>query len=132
MQLMVDYHACKWPASLANGEDLLAQHFDSLNEPWLSNLDSILEMDEDDTGVRPPLITFSHFLPNQVTILLALLSLHSTRRNGRISGRETLHSSQSGRYRIATGPLDCPAYTSKDICAEADYGTPGTITCCTI
>ena len=66
MQLMVDFHACKWPPPLVNGEDSLAQCFDSLNEPALSNLDSILEMDEDDTGVRPPLITFSHFLPLQV------------------------------------------------------------------
>lgn len=64
---MVDFHACKWPTPLVNGEDSLAQTFDSLNEPGLSNLDSILEMDEDDTGERPPLITFSHFLPLQVS-----------------------------------------------------------------
>ena len=63
---MVDFHACKWPPPLVNGEDSLAQTIDSLNEPGLSNLDSILEMDEDDTGFRPPLITFSHFLPLQV------------------------------------------------------------------
>ena len=66
VQLMVDYHACKWPSPLTNGGDQLAQRFDSLNEPALSNLDCILEMDEDDTGERPPLITFSHFLPIQV------------------------------------------------------------------
>jgi hypothetical protein len=65
-QMMMDYHACIWPNALVNGEEPLAQRFDSLNEPRLSNLDSILEMEEDDTGVRPPLITFSHFLPFQV------------------------------------------------------------------
>ena len=64
---MTDYHACVWPTPLVNGEESLAQRFDSLNEPGLSNLDSILEMEEDDTGERPPLITFSHFLPLQVT-----------------------------------------------------------------
>ena len=63
---MTDYHACVWPTPLVNGEESLAQRFDSLNEPGLSNLDSILEMEEDDTGERPPLITFSHFLPLQV------------------------------------------------------------------
>lgn len=75
LQLMVDYHACKWPSPLVNGEDPLAQHFDSLNEPALSNLDSILEMDEDETGERPPVITFSHFLPLQVNFFALVLLL---------------------------------------------------------
>ena len=70
-QVMVDFEACKWPNKLVNGSDELAQRFDSLNEPSLSNLDSILEMEEDAVGTRPPLITFSHFLPLQARLWLS-------------------------------------------------------------
>lgn len=62
----MDYHACVWPKGLHNGGEALAQKFDSLNEPGLSNLCTNLEMDEEEFGERPPLITFSHFLPVQV------------------------------------------------------------------
>ena len=73
---MVDFHACKWPSGLVNGEDSLAQKFDSLNEPTLSNLNANLEMDEDETGEWPPVITFSHFLPLQA-IPPSISSLHT-------------------------------------------------------
>lgn len=72
---MMDFAACKWPEGLKNGEDALARRFDSLNEPTLSNLSSVLEMDEDDTGSRPPVITFSHFLPLQASYALLMLLL---------------------------------------------------------
>ncbi len=36
---MVDFHACQWPASLPAAHDTsLAEYFDNLNEPSLSNL----------------------------------------------------------------------------------------------
>ena len=36
-QVMVDFHACQWP--MANAHDTsLAEYFDNLNEPSLSNL----------------------------------------------------------------------------------------------
>ena len=67
---MVDFHACRWPEHLSTGGgEALAQHFDSMNEPALSNLDAVLEMEADTAGgQRPPLITFSHFLPLQVDL----------------------------------------------------------------
>ncbi len=38
-QIMVDFHACQWPASLPSAHDTsLAEYFDNLNEPGLSNL----------------------------------------------------------------------------------------------
>lgn len=43
-------------------------------QPALSNLVETLEMEEEDTGQRSPLITFSHFLPLQV--LLSPFLLH--------------------------------------------------------
>ena len=73
----MDFEACKWPHKLVNGSDELAQRFDSLNEPSLSNLDSILEMEEDALGSRPPLITFSHFLPLQARLSLSTSRLAS-------------------------------------------------------
>lgn len=76
VQMMVDFAACKWPDGLKNGEDALARRFDNLNEPALSNLSSILEMDEDDTGTRPPVITFSHFLPLQASCVALPCHFH--------------------------------------------------------
>lgn len=104
-QVMVDFHACQWP--MANAHDTsLAEYFDNLNEPSLSNLQvsvfwycglacapflmppvrlplqaldatcqqrsclqDRLEMEEEETGARSPLITFSHFLPHQVPLM---------------------------------------------------------------
>lgn len=67
MQVMVDFHACRWPSSIPTSHDTsIAEYFDNLNEPSLSNLAENLEMEEENTGRRSPLITFSHFLPLQV------------------------------------------------------------------
>lgn len=67
MQVMVDFHACRWPSSIPTSHDTsIAEYFDNLNEPALSNLAENLEMEEENTGMRTPLITFSHFLPLQV------------------------------------------------------------------
>lgn len=64
---MVDFHACRWPPHIPSSHDTsIAEYFDNLNEPALSNLAENLEMEEEETGHRPPLITFSHFLPLQV------------------------------------------------------------------
>ena len=66
-QVMVDFHACQWPPHIPSSHDTsIAEYFDNLNEPALSNLAENMEMEEEDAGVRPPLITFSHFLPLQV------------------------------------------------------------------
>lgn len=69
MQVMVDFHACRWPSSIPTSHDTsIAEYFDNLNEPALSNLAENLEMEEEESGSRSPLITFSHFLPLQVRI----------------------------------------------------------------
>ena len=66
-QVMVDFHACQWPPHIPSSHDTsIAEYFDNLNEPALSNLAENMEMEEEDAGSRPPLITFSHFLPLQV------------------------------------------------------------------
>ena len=66
----MDFHACRWPPHIPSSHDTsIAEYFDNLNEPALSNLAENLEMEEEQTGQRPPLITFSHFLPLQVTAL---------------------------------------------------------------
>ena len=68
MQVMVDFHACQWPPHIPSSHDTsIAEYFDNLNEPALSNLAENMEMEEEDAGARPPLITFSHFLPLQVS-----------------------------------------------------------------
>lgn len=67
LQVMVDFHACRWPPHIPSSHDTsIAEYFDNLNEPALSNLAENLEMEEEETGHRPPLLTFSHFLPLQV------------------------------------------------------------------
>jgi len=69
LQVMVDFHACRWPPHIPSSHDTsIAEYFDNLNEPALSNLAENLEMEEEESGCRPPLITFSHFLPLQVTL----------------------------------------------------------------
>lgn len=35
-QVMIDFHACSWPAPLSSQDDSLAAHFDELNEPAFS------------------------------------------------------------------------------------------------
>ncbi|EIE23640.1 Metallo-dependent phosphatase, partial [Coccomyxa subellipsoidea C-169] len=64
--VMVDFHACRWPSSIPTSHDTsIAEYFDNLNEPALSNLAENLEMEEEESGSRSPLLTFSHFLPLQ-------------------------------------------------------------------
>ena len=71
---MVDFHACQWPPHIPSSHDTsIAEYFDNLNEPALSNLAENMEMEEEDAGSRPPLITFSHFLPLQVVPLWKVL-----------------------------------------------------------
>ena len=63
----MDFHACQWPPHIPSSHDTsIAEYFDNLNEPALSNLAENMEMEEEEAGTRPPLITFSHFLPLQV------------------------------------------------------------------
>ena len=75
VQVMVDFHACRWPPSIPTSHDTsIAEYFDNLNEPALSNLAENLEMEEEENGTRSPLITFSHFLPLQVRTLFVDVS----------------------------------------------------------
>jgi hypothetical protein len=77
-QVMVDFHACRWPSSMPTSHDTsIAEYFDNLNEPALSNLSENMEMEEEEGGRRSPLITFSHFLPLQVLLQSTLPHLVS-------------------------------------------------------
>ncbi|KAF3438422.1 hypothetical protein FNV43_RR21184 [Rhamnella rubrinervis] len=51
-----DFHACKWPGELSNGDVSLALYFDALNE---INQNAIKEIKKTCTQI----ITFSHFVP---------------------------------------------------------------------
>ncbi|XP_057772659.1 uncharacterized protein LOC130992147 isoform X2 [Salvia miltiorrhiza] len=53
-----DYHVCKWPDELKNGETSLALYFDSLNDENSGVVEDILKK-------STHLISFSHFLPRQ-------------------------------------------------------------------
>jgi len=62
-----DYRMCVWPRSVhEEGQDpggrALAELFDQMNEPSLTQLETVLEMERDDPH-PPDVITFSHFLP---------------------------------------------------------------------
>lgn len=66
----MDFHACSWASQpslqLPNVEDSLARHFDALNEPAFSAALGAIEAQADAAGgARPPVISFSHFLPRQ-------------------------------------------------------------------
>jgi hypothetical protein len=65
---MVDFRLCRWPDAVKGMRDTsVAEYFDNLNEPELSQLaDS-----RDANGALEPLITFSHFLPLQVHLPVA-------------------------------------------------------------
>ena len=69
-----DYRLCAWPRDVTGptatknpsgdpGGTVLARHFDQLNEPTLSNLETVLEMEAESEEEKPEVITFSHFLP---------------------------------------------------------------------
>ncbi|PSC76652.1 Metallo-dependent [Micractinium conductrix] len=65
-KVMIDFHACQWPNGLNSADDSLADYFDALNEPAFSKaLQGIEEETDAAGGKRPPIISFSHFLPRQ-------------------------------------------------------------------
>ncbi|XP_042047385.1 acyl-carrier-protein phosphodiesterase PptH-like [Salvia splendens] len=53
-----DYHVCKWPDELKNGDTSLAMYFDSLNDENVGVVEDILKK-------CTHIISFSHFLPRQ-------------------------------------------------------------------
>ncbi|XP_042054403.1 acyl-carrier-protein phosphodiesterase PptH-like [Salvia splendens] len=53
-----DYHVCKWPDELKNGDTSLAMYFDSLNDENSGVVEDILKK-------CTHIISFSHFLPRQ-------------------------------------------------------------------
>uniref|UniRef100_A0A061S2J1 Metallo-dependent protein n=1 Tax=Tetraselmis sp. GSL018 TaxID=582737 RepID=A0A061S2J1_9CHLO len=63
-KVMSDFSMCEWPEGLSPLDDSLARHFDALNDPAVSNLAAELRRQRRE-GRRPPVITFSHFLPLQ-------------------------------------------------------------------
>lgn len=65
-KVMIDFHACSWPAPLSSHDGSLAAHFDKLNEPAFSRALQEIEAETAAAGgVRPPVLSFSHFLPRQ-------------------------------------------------------------------
>ncbi|KAL6768574.1 hypothetical protein ACKKBF_B11275 [Auxenochlorella protothecoides x Auxenochlorella symbiontica] len=66
-KIMMDFHACTWSSvpGLTPADDSIARHMDSLNDPGTARVLAALDAAEAVSGVRPPLITFSHFLPDQ-------------------------------------------------------------------
>lgn len=66
-QVMMDFHACHWPSHLGNGTGTeLAQYFDEMNEPGLSQVEAAITRASDSGDARPPVTSFSHYLPIQV------------------------------------------------------------------
>ncbi|KAH6758323.1 hypothetical protein C2S51_018558 [Perilla frutescens var. frutescens] len=53
-----DYHVCRWPDELKNGETSLAMYFDSLNDENSGLVEDILKK-------CTHIISFSHFVPRQ-------------------------------------------------------------------
>ncbi|KAK4742876.1 hypothetical protein SAY87_000877 [Trapa incisa] len=53
-----DYHVCKWPADLVNGDTSLAVYFDEMNHQYEDAIEHIRETCDQ-------IITFSHFVPRQ-------------------------------------------------------------------
>lgn len=73
MQIMVDFHACTWPKALDAASPSLAMHFDQMNEEPVADVVSACTAHETSFCSRPPVITFSHFLPLQVCARLQLI-----------------------------------------------------------
>ncbi|GAB4813272.1 hypothetical protein N2152v2_000318 [Parachlorella kessleri] len=65
--VMTDFHVCSWTSvpGLSNSDDTIARHLDTLNEEAVSGVLTRLQQQEAEAGRRPPVITFSHFLPRQ-------------------------------------------------------------------
>lgn len=65
-KVMLDFHVCSWPEPLNSHDDSLAAHFDAMNEPAFSEaLQQVEAQTAAAGGVRPPVFSFSHFLPRQ-------------------------------------------------------------------
>lgn len=67
VQVMVDFHACRWPAELNAMDTSLAEHFDAMNTAAVAQVAEALDRAEQQQHARPPVITFSHYLPVQVS-----------------------------------------------------------------
>lgn len=63
---MVDFQACSWPEPLNSTDTSLATHFDEMNQEPVADVMTALTAQAGGTDQRPPIITFSHFLPLQV------------------------------------------------------------------
>ncbi|KAK2080575.1 hypothetical protein QBZ16_000429 [Prototheca wickerhamii] len=66
-KVMMDFHACTWTSvpGLRAGDDSVARHMDALNDPAFGEALAAVEREERETGRRPPVVSFSHFLPFQ-------------------------------------------------------------------
>ena len=71
-QIMMDFHACTWHSvpGLSNADDSIAAHMDSLNEPEFSVALEAIDRQEAATGSRPVVISCSHFLPHQASVVV--------------------------------------------------------------
>ncbi|KAM4106385.1 hypothetical protein ACJW30_04G058900 [Castanea mollissima] len=70
-----DFHACKWPGGLSNGDTSLSLYFDAINEKSLNVVKEI-------QGTCSQIITFSHFVPRYVQAPLAYPRERKRRMNG--------------------------------------------------
>ncbi len=77
VQMMVDFKACSWPEHLDATGTSLAAHFDDMNQEPVADVISALAAHAGGTDDRPPVITFSHFLPHQVSHFISFLILQS-------------------------------------------------------
>ena len=73
---MVDFEACSWPEHLDATGTSLATHFDEMNQEPVADVMSALAAQAGGTDDRPPVITFSHFLPHQVSVHFPCLCCH--------------------------------------------------------
>lgn len=67
-KMMVDFKACSWPEHLDATGTSLATHFDEMNQEPVADVMSALAAQAGGTDDRPPVITFSHFLPHQALL----------------------------------------------------------------
>lgn len=67
LQIMVDFYACTWPKALDAASPSLAMHFDHMNEEPVADVVTACTNHAASSCRWPPVITFSHFLPLQVS-----------------------------------------------------------------